>query len=90
MSFEHSSARQGGPGHMQGGQETPEALDLLLGAKNIAAFMGVTPRQVYYWHAMKRFSFFNIGDLIAARKSTIVEELKKFEFGSASKNTATA
>jgi hypothetical protein len=62
-----------------------DTLDLLIGAKKIARFMGenVTERQIYYWHETKRFRFFNIGDLIAARKSTLAEDLKNLEAGSA-------
>jgi hypothetical protein len=73
MSLEYSSARQ----------DQPDTLDLLVGAKRIAAFMGVRERQIYYWHEKKRFRFFNIGEQIAARKSTLCEDLKKLEAGEA-------
>lgn len=60
-----------------------DTLDLLVGAKKIAQFLNVTERQVYYWQQKKRFRFFNIGELIAARKSTLIEDLAKLEAGEA-------
>jgi hypothetical protein len=56
-----------------------DTLDLLVGAKKIAQFMGATERQIYYWHEKKRFRFFNIGEQIAARKSTLAEDVAKLE-----------
>jgi hypothetical protein len=53
--------------------------DLMLGAKKIAAWMGATERQVYYWASIKRFHLFHIGDKIAGRKSTISAYLAKLE-----------
>ena len=76
MSLGHSPARQAGYGQTLMAVGT---LDLLVGAKKIAAFMGATERQIYYWHEKKRFRFFNIGEQIAARKSTLAEDVAKLE-----------
>jgi hypothetical protein len=70
----------------QGGAQmaaTMDTLDLLVGAKKIAAFLNATERQVYYWHEEKRFRFFKIGELIAARKATLIEDLAKLESNAA-------
>ena len=51
--------------------DVPLANDLLVGAKPIAAFLGVSPRKVYHWAARGHIPTFNIGPLIAARKSQL-------------------
>jgi hypothetical protein len=57
--------------------------DLMVGAKAIATWMGVTERQVYYWAETRRFRIFKIGDKLAGRKSTLSEDLAKLENGEA-------
>jgi hypothetical protein len=57
--------------------------DLLLGAGAIAAFVGCTPRQIYYWARIKKFGLFHIGDKIAGRKSRILKEVAQLEAAAA-------
>lgn len=80
MNPEHS--RQGSYGQTLMAVDT---LDLLIGAKKIAQFLNATERQIYYWHEKKRFRFFNIGEQIAARKSTLAEDVAKLEGDAADK-----
>ena len=51
--------------------------DLLIGAKKIAKFLNASERQIYYWKEKKRFRFIEIGELIAARKSDLIEDLQR-------------
>lgn len=53
--------------------------DLLLGAKAIAEFLGCKVRQVYHMLAKRQLPGFKIGDVIAARKSTILKHIEKLE-----------
>jgi hypothetical protein len=56
-------------------------VELLIGAKNIARFLGVTPRQVS-WHAEKgNLPTFRLGTSICARKATLVRWIEEKELG---------
>lgn len=57
--------------------------DLLVGAKAIAEYVGVTERQVFYWGETGRLPLFKIGSKWAGRKSQINERLSKLESGEA-------
>lgn len=58
-------------------RESALAEDMLQGAEEIGAFMGLDPRQVY--HQRKRLPVFKIGALICARKSTILRWIAEQE-----------
>lgn len=45
--------------------------DLLLGAKAIASYLGVTPRQVYWLAGEHLAPSFKIGTRVAARRSSL-------------------
>jgi hypothetical protein len=58
--------------------------DILYGAKALAAWMGCSERQIYYWRRLGRFGLFSIGEKVCGRKSKIIAELAKIEAASAS------
>ncbi|MEE9925804.1 MAG: DNA-binding protein [Brucella anthropi] len=53
--------------------------DLLMGAKAIAGFLGCNDRQVYHMLAKRQLPGFKIGDVIAARKSSILKHIEELE-----------
>lgn len=55
--------------------------DLLLGAAAIAEFMGIGRRQVYHMVSKQAIPCFNIGETIAARKSSIMKWIERMERG---------
>ncbi|PWC53284.1 hypothetical protein TSO221_11335 [Azospirillum sp. TSO22-1] len=63
----------------RGGKPHGEALadDMLEGAEQIGAFMGLKPRQVY--HLQDKLPVFQIGAKLFARKSTIVRWIAEQE-----------
>jgi hypothetical protein len=50
--------------------------DLLIGAKAIGNYLGLSPRKVYHWASTNKLPIFHIDKLIAARKSQLHEALK--------------
>lgn len=60
--------------------------DMLQGADAIAAFMGLSPRQVY--HQQKRLPVFNIGSMLCARRSTLLAWVEEQEKKAAAKAEA--
>ena len=52
-------------------QAIPLADDLLISAEAIAAYTGLTERQVFHLHRLRKLPTFKVGALIAARKSEI-------------------
>lgn len=57
--------------------------DLLLGAKAIADFLGVTPRQVYRLIYDDCIPSFKLGGTVAARRSTLMRWLADQEANAA-------
>jgi hypothetical protein len=57
--------------------------DLLVGAKAIAAELGVPERKVFYWGETGYIPLFRIGNQLAGRKSTLKAHFEKLEAGSA-------
>ncbi|HEY0832504.1 MAG TPA: Bro-N domain-containing protein [Azospirillum sp.] len=57
--------------------------DMLEGAEGIAAFMGLSPRQIY--HQQKRLPLFRVGAIICARKSTLLRWIAEQESAALSK-----
>jgi hypothetical protein len=63
--------------------------DLLTGVPAIAAFLGKSPRQVYYLAetedlpAEQKLPLFKIGSIWHARRSKLVEHIAKLEGGKA-------
>jgi hypothetical protein len=57
----------------------PLANDLMIGASQIAKFLGIPERQVYYLKDTKALPIFNIGGKIAARKSGLKQRIEKLE-----------
>jgi hypothetical protein len=53
--------------------------DMLEGAEAIAAFLGLTRRQVFNLVRERRLPFFKLGQKIFARKSTLVAHLASLE-----------
>ncbi|KXF78549.1 hypothetical protein ATN84_01790 [Paramesorhizobium deserti] len=51
----------------------PLALDILQGAAAIAAYTGFKPRSVYHLAATGAIPTFKVGDIICARKSTLID-----------------
>jgi hypothetical protein len=56
--------------------------DLMVGAKQIADWLGVSERKVFYWGETKRIPIFKVGSQLAGRKSTIARHLEKLELES--------
>ncbi len=53
--------------------QSPIGLDILTGAKEIARFLGMTPRQVSWHHEQGNLPTFLMGRTVCARKSTLVQ-----------------
>lgn len=51
--------------------DPPIADDMLVGARPIGQFMGITERQVFHLADTNRIPVFRLGSRIAARKSTL-------------------
>lgn len=51
--------------------------DLLMGAKAVAEFVGISERQVYHMLARRQLPGFKIGNTVAAQKSTIIKHIRK-------------
>jgi excisionase family DNA binding protein len=56
-----------------------EALELLTGADEIAAFIGVKPRRIYHLAETKRLPVFRMGATLCARRSTLVRWIEDME-----------
>lgn len=54
-------------------------LDLLSGAEDIAAFMGIKPRRVYHLAENNQLPVFRLGATICARRSTIIRWIEEME-----------
>ena len=66
----------------QGGQPAYSlASDLLKGAKAIAAFCGLTTRQVYWLAEGNDLPVFRMGAALCARKSKLIEWVERQEAG---------
>jgi predicted DNA-binding transcriptional regulator AlpA len=61
--------------------------DLLIGARAIALFLGVTPRQVYHLAEQRTAPSFKVGGSVAARKSSLNSWLDAIERSSAKEDT---
>lgn len=57
--------------------------DLMVGAKPIAKFMGLTERQIFYMAEIRQLPIFKIGNKLAARKSKLRQHLTELESGQA-------
>ena len=68
---------------MDAANDNQVAGDLLLGAKAIAKFLGVTSRQVYRMIYDDVVPSFKIGGAVAARRSTLVTWMTAAEQGRA-------
>lgn len=55
--------------------------DLLKGAKAIAAFCGLTSRQVYWLAETKELPVFRMGSALCARKTKLIEWVEQQEAG---------
>ncbi|MFG1399902.1 DNA-binding protein [Roseixanthobacter pseudopolyaromaticivorans] len=51
---------------------TPLAQDVLRGADDIAAFLGMEPRAIYHAASRSKLPTFRLGAKICARKSTLL------------------
>jgi hypothetical protein len=51
--------------------------DLLFGAEEIAAELGVKVRRVYYWHAKKLLPITKVGRTLAASRSKLQKAIDK-------------
>jgi hypothetical protein len=51
--------------------------DLLIGAPAIAAYLNVSVRRIYHWAGRDFIPTFNIGTLVAARRSELDEALSE-------------
>jgi hypothetical protein len=58
---------------------TPLAEDLMIGAEPIAAWLGVSVRQIFYMHETKKLPLFKIGGRVAGRKSKLMEFIEELE-----------
>jgi hypothetical protein len=58
---------------------TPLAEDLMIGAEPIAAWLGVSARQLFYMHETKKLPLFKIGGRLAGRKSTLMQFIEELE-----------
>ena len=56
-----------------------EELDLLTGADEIAAFVGVTTRRIYHLAESKRLPVFRLGATLCARRSTLLRWVEDLE-----------
>ncbi len=64
--------------------------DLLLGAEAIAAFLGITPRQVYRIRERRELPIFKLRRKMAVRRSTLVAVLARKEREASAPATARA
>lgn len=55
------------------------AQDLMLGAKKIGEFLGVSERQVFYFAETKALPLFKIGGKVAGRKSSLAKYVERLE-----------
>jgi hypothetical protein len=55
--------------------------DLLVGAKPIADYLGVPVRRVFYWAESRKLPVFKVGNLWAAKRSTLARHFEKLEAG---------
>lgn len=53
--------------------------DLMIGARVIAAFLGVHERKIFYWADAGLIPLFKIGSQWAGRKSTLTRHFAKLE-----------
>jgi excisionase family DNA binding protein len=56
-----------------------EELELLTGADEIAAFIGVKARRIYHLAETKRLPVFRLGATLCARRSTLVRWIEEME-----------
>lgn len=56
-----------------------EELDLLSGAEEIAAFIGVKPRRIYHLVESRCLPVFRMGATLCARRSTLVRWIEDME-----------
>lgn len=65
-------------------EDRPELTDdLLVGVKNIAAYLNVSERKIYWWGEQQMIPLFKIGSVWAGKKSTIARHFEKLESGEA-------
>jgi hypothetical protein len=57
----------------------PLAEDLMIGAEPIAAWLGVSARQLFYMHETKKLPLFKIGGRLAGRKSKLMQFIEELE-----------
>jgi hypothetical protein len=60
-------------------EENDLASDLMIGAKQIAAFLGRPPREIYYLGSVGRLPLFPWGTKLAGRKSTLRKHIQDLE-----------
>jgi len=53
--------------------------DILHGADEIAQFLGITRRSVYYHAELNQLPVFRLGNQLKARKSTLVQHIAQLE-----------
>jgi hypothetical protein len=56
---------------------TPQ--DLLYGIPKIAEFLGIKPRQAVHLIETKRITYFKMGKVVCARRSTLTEQMERLE-----------
>ncbi|ASY69738.1 hypothetical protein SF83666_c23220 [Sinorhizobium fredii CCBAU 83666] len=59
--------------------QSPIGLDILTGAKEIARFLNLTPRQVSWHHEQGNLPTFLMGRTVCARKSTLLKWIEDQE-----------
>ncbi len=64
--------------------------DILRGADDIAAFLGLAPRAIYHAASRAKLPVFRIGAVICARKSTLMAWISEQERGGGARTTAVA
>jgi hypothetical protein len=55
--------------------------DLLVGAKALAEYTGLTERQIFHLADTRQLPIFKIGHKLAARKSTLTQHMAALERG---------
>ena len=60
-------------------EESDLASDLMVGAKEIASFIGRPEREVYYLASIGRLPVFSWGSKLASRKSTLRRHIVELE-----------
>lgn len=58
--------------------------DVIWGAKNIARFLGITPRQIYHMAEQQYLPIFRVGSTLACRRSTLMAYIRDREEQNAS------